>query len=451
MCCHLFCGLRNFDVIDGIRAPCPFGLIREPLLSESKQEQLHLDLECVLFSFDVSHVAMGDAVKFLVGLNLIFEENFDLIVKRRIGVALWGISGYTPAKNDFLFEKESAYACKLYPYAVFQRKICHCDLFDKKRSTRSSLATFSDDDDLFSTESLIVTFFLQLCILRLQSRFISGAIQPCKGSLKDDIYCPIQGFSSGEAPGPESEAWIMGGWLPRTDSDMPLVLIDEVHPLNEPRGAALEAIVTRIKTLAHKSETNLNPISSKQFLAIFATIPNIEDLAKALISVQVWGRNETCEADNKKFLIVGSEEDNLIHYHKKIRLEDFSRVGIGIPEKIFIKTVDESGKRKASTFHPKDFCVVEDDYDQICISNETVTQVTEDVQALENDEEDCKIITEKTVFDHIRRKAKNFPVLASLDIPSSSSSQAMILTRKRTHEKLLESHHATKILKETGT
>ncbi|KAK6937452.1 Shikimate dehydrogenase substrate binding, N-terminal [Dillenia turbinata] len=87
MRCHLFCGLRNFDVIDGIRAPCAFGLIREPLLSESKLEQLHMGLECGLFSFDVSHVAVRDAVKFLVGLNLIFEENFDLIVKRRIGVA----------------------------------------------------------------------------------------------------------------------------------------------------------------------------------------------------------------------------------------------------------------------------------------------------------------------------------------------------------------------------
>lgn len=30
-----------------------------------------------------------------------------------------------------------------------------------------------------------------------------------------------------------------------------------------------------------------------------------------------------------------------------------------------------------------------------------------------NDEDECKIITERTVFDHIREKAKNFPMLAA--------------------------------------
>ncbi|KAK6928372.1 Sec63 domain, partial [Dillenia turbinata] len=200
-------------------------------------------------------------------------------------------------------------------------------------------------------------------------------------------------------------------------------------------------------------------------------------------------------------MIVGSEEDNLIHYHEKIRLEEFSSpysttilfsrprqgkltvkvdlifkeyIGIDFSQKIFIKTEDESGKRKASSFQTKDFGVVEDDNDRICqppteekaqrdmdsipsfnlleeelgegISNEIVT---EDGQAVETDEDDCKIISEKTVFDHIRRKAKNFPVLASLDIPASPSSQATVLTRKRTREKLLEGHNSTKILEET--
>ncbi|KAK6922993.1 hypothetical protein RJ641_011297 [Dillenia turbinata] len=83
------------------------------------------------------------------------------------------------------------------------------------------------------------------------------------------------------------------------------------------------------------------------------------------------------------------------------------------------------------------------------ISNEIVSQVTDDAQAVETDEEDCKITTEKTVFDNIHRKAKSFPVLASVDIPASPSSQAMILTSKRTCEKQLESHDSTKILEET--
>lgn len=61
-------------------------------------------------------------------------------------------------------------------------------------------------------------------------------------------------------------------------SDIGLLLIDEVHLLNDPRGAALEAIVSRIKMLAHKPEMKSSPLSCVRFLAVSATIPNIEDL-----------------------------------------------------------------------------------------------------------------------------------------------------------------------------
>ena len=64
-------------------------------------------------------------------------------------------------------------------------------------------------------------------------------------------------------------------------SDIALVLIDEVHLLNDPRGAALEAIVSRIKMLAHNPEMKSSPLSCVRFLAVSATIPNIEDLGKS--------------------------------------------------------------------------------------------------------------------------------------------------------------------------
>ncbi|KAK6912800.1 Sec63 domain [Dillenia turbinata] len=97
-------------------------------------------------------------------------------------------------------------------------------------------------------------------------------------------------------------------------------------------------------------------------------------------------------------------------------------VCIDIHQKIFIKTMGESGKRKASTFPlyvfrystftctpiRSSFNLLEEELGE-GTSNEIVTQVTEDVQAVETDEEDCKIITEKTVFDHIHRKANNLP------------------------------------------
>ncbi|XP_021299206.1 DExH-box ATP-dependent RNA helicase DExH17 [Herrania umbratica] len=65
-------------------------------------------------------------------------------------------------------------------------------------------------------------------------------------------------------------------------SDIALLLIDEVHLLNDLRGAALEAIVSRIKMLARNPEMKSSPLASVRFLAASATIPNIEDLAEWL-------------------------------------------------------------------------------------------------------------------------------------------------------------------------
>ena len=61
-------------------------------------------------------------------------------------------------------------------------------------------------------------------------------------------------------------------------SDIALLLIDEVHLLNDPRGAALEAIVSRIKIVSCNSKMKLNPLAQVRLVAVSATIPNIEDL-----------------------------------------------------------------------------------------------------------------------------------------------------------------------------
>ncbi|XP_039060894.1 DExH-box ATP-dependent RNA helicase DExH17-like [Hibiscus syriacus] len=61
-------------------------------------------------------------------------------------------------------------------------------------------------------------------------------------------------------------------------SDIALLLIDEVHLLHDLRGAALEAIVSRIKMLARKPEMKSSAGASVRFLAVSATIPNMEDL-----------------------------------------------------------------------------------------------------------------------------------------------------------------------------
>ncbi|OEL17758.1 ATP-dependent DNA helicase MER3-like protein [Dichanthelium oligosanthes] len=64
-------------------------------------------------------------------------------------------------------------------------------------------------------------------------------------------------------------------------SDIALVLIDEVHLLNDPRGAALEAVVSRIKMLSRHGNMKSAPLANVRFVAVSATIPNIEDIGYA--------------------------------------------------------------------------------------------------------------------------------------------------------------------------
>lgn len=62
--------------------------------------------------------------------------------------------------------------------------------------------------------------------------------------------------------------------------DIALVLIDEVHLLNDTRGAALEAIVSRIKMLSRKPELKSSALANVRLIAVSATIPNVDDLGK---------------------------------------------------------------------------------------------------------------------------------------------------------------------------
>ncbi|KAE8770033.1 putative ATP-dependent DNA helicase HFM1 [Hordeum vulgare] len=65
-------------------------------------------------------------------------------------------------------------------------------------------------------------------------------------------------------------------------SDIALVLIDEVHLLNDPRGAALEAVVSRIKMLSRPGNMKSPPLANVRFIAVSAT--NAEDIAEWLLA-----------------------------------------------------------------------------------------------------------------------------------------------------------------------
>ncbi|KAI1118185.1 hypothetical protein F5Y14DRAFT_255347 [Nemania sp. NC0429] len=70
-----------------------------------------------------------------------------------------------------------------------------------------------------------------------------------------------------------------------------LVLIDEVHILKDTRGATLEAVVSRMKTIG----------ANIRFVAISATVPNIDDVAKWL------GRDHQNQLEPAKYEVFGEE------------------------------------------------------------------------------------------------------------------------------------------------
>lgn len=63
--------------------------------------------------------------------------------------------------------------------------------------------------------------------------------------------------------------------------------------------------------------------------------------------------------------------------------------------------------------------------------------INEVIPASTVEDDECKIIDEKTIFDHIREKAKNLPALTSLKGTCSPSLETLNLIRKRTREKQL--------------
>ncbi|KAJ7014088.1 DExH-box ATP-dependent RNA helicase DExH17 isoform X3 [Populus alba x Populus x berolinensis] len=172
-------------------------------------------------------------------------------------------------------------------------------------------------------------------------------------------------------------------------------------------------------------------------------------------------------------MIVGTEEDNLIHFHEKIRVDEFSSpysaafllsipqqkkltlkanlifeeyIGLDFHQKLVLmkESNPETNKNRCkqpSLFPPPgDVCVIEDE-------SETTSYEGEPGFEIQNDS--CKIISEQTIFEHIREKAKNFPLLTTSSNVCSPSSEAMLLTRKRRRDKAIELDSAPNATEET--
>lgn len=75
----------------------------------------------------------------------------------------------------------------------------------------------------------------------------------------------------------------------------------------------------------------------------------------------------------------------------------------------------------------------------------SVFLVVEGAHALEVEEDKCKIITEKTIFDHIREKAKNFSLLSAFDNIRCPSLE-VLLSRNHALEKRPNHRHEVVVL-----
>ncbi|XP_010425546.1 PREDICTED: DExH-box ATP-dependent RNA helicase DExH17-like [Camelina sativa] len=177
-------------------------------------------------------------------------------------------------------------------------------------------------------------------------------------------------------------------------------------------------------------------------------------------------------------MIVGSDEENLIHFHEKIRMEDFSSpysvtillerphqqakatvkadlifeeyIGIDLHETLLLKKANNNkmnyrSENRLPHYYPPmvDACIVDDDnpatsgpstrkdkkddMPSFKLIDEDSEEEKEPYVTMEED--DCVIINEHTVFDHIREKAKCFPTLKTLN-PTSPASRKSPQKRK---------------------
>ncbi|KAG5534893.1 hypothetical protein RHGRI_022871 [Rhododendron griersonianum] len=222
----------------------------------------------------------------------------------------------------------------------------------------------------------------------------------------------------------------------------------------------------------------------------------------SMVVVTLTRLSESAQSTKRHYadMVVAVEEDNLILFHEKISpysatilvsnpqqekltakadliFEDF--IGIDLHENYTLKKVIDSnvipkyGKKHLSRFpQPKDVCVIEDDNDYTsCAPTEQLHNSKksshecdlmpnfnllgeEDLEeegrpSFETEESECRIITPRTVFDHIREKAKSFPSLATSSNAFSPSSEALLRIRKQTREKQLEHSNGIEVTGET--
>eukprot|EP00899_Mesostigma_viride_P027853 jgi/Mesvir1/8252/Mv12524-RA.2 len=165
------------------------------------------------------------------------------------------------------------------------------------------------DETFLSDENIVIsaptgsgkTVVFELLILRLASKALSSPIQhgknkcvyiaPAKALVQQktrewsESFGNALGLSVKELTGDNDIHASLSDFITADIiffGDIALILIDEVHILGEDRGAALEALVNRIKILSKAPQLQSLPISRVRMAAISATVPNLVDIGKWL-------------------------------------------------------------------------------------------------------------------------------------------------------------------------
>ncbi|KAJ7970807.1 DExH-box ATP-dependent RNA helicase [Quillaja saponaria] len=272
--------------------------------------------------------------------------------------------------------------------------------------------------------------------------------------------------------------------------------IKSFETLSEADPRRIEIVTGRKYPFGNHIKDSLQLLPPKVDLKVMAIEGQRQGKSKLVVTLTRLSESTQSVKRHYADMIVGSEEDNIILFHEKIRVEEFSSpysatillsipqqgnltvkadvifeeyIGIDLHQKLLLMKENTSNlNRKRNGKQPSFFPPLEELY-VIEDGDETPSQVPakepdnlskskdedvsipsfnllgeelgegEPVLKIEK-EDDCKIITEKTVFDHIRQKAKTFPLLPASDNVHSPSAEVLCLTRKRSRENRRELH-----------
>ncbi|XP_042500241.1 DExH-box ATP-dependent RNA helicase DExH17 isoform X2 [Macadamia integrifolia] len=280
--------------------------------------------------------------------------------------------------------------------------------------------------------------------------------------------------------------------------------INSFETLAEADPRRIEIVTSRKFPFGNHIKETLSSLPPKVEMRIEEIECQMQGKSKLVITLTRLSQSVPLVKRHYADMVVGLETDNLILFQEKIRVDEFSspysttilvpnpqrgtstvkadlmfeeHIGLDIHETLImtrknvLNMIQSGSKQQLPTYSvPKEIYVVEEDDEKSTnqvlieelpilreskrenISMPSFNLLEDDMEEgvfTETEEQECEILTEKTIFDHIRKKAKNFPVLATTKTidSSSSSPEVLILTKKRTRENnLLQPYGATEVL-----